>query len=57
MKIKNTFTTVSNYCTNELQRTLSTYAEAGYKLVSTLMAENKYGVQAMYLFFTKEYED
>ena len=53
-KIINTYETVGNYCTEWLQKTLSKYAEHGFKLVSTMMAKNRYGVDVMYLFFTKE---
>lgn len=56
-RIENTYTTISNYCTSALQDTLNRYSDAGYKLTSTQMAENKYGIQEMYLFFTKESED
>lgn len=56
-KYKNTAAFVSNYCTNVLEETLINYGNAGYKLVSTQIAENKYGVQVIYLFFTKEIEE
>ena len=52
-KICNTYTTVPNYCTGDLQKTLNTYAQNGFTLVSTTMAKNKYGVEVMYLFFTQ----
>lgn len=55
-KYKNTAAFVSN-CTHALEETLINYGNAGYKLVSTQMAENKYGVQVIYLFFTKEIEE
>lgn len=56
-KYKNAVTCISNYCTLALNESLIHYGNAGYKLVSTLMAENIYGAQAMYLFFTKEIEE
>ena len=56
-KYKNTVADVSSYCTHALEETLINYGNAGYKLVSTQMAENKYGVQVIYLFFTKEIEE
>lgn len=56
-KYKNTAAFVSNYCIHVLEETLINYGNAGYKLVSTQMAENKYGVQVIYLFFTKEIEE
>ena len=52
--IKNEVAVVSNYATDKLQEVLSAYAKCGYKLVSALMAPNKYEVDVMYLFFTKE---
>ena len=48
---------VSNYCTFELNETLHKYGKYGYQLVNTQMAKNKYGVEVMFLFFTKEEED
>ena len=54
MKISNEVVVVSNYATEYLNKTLSAYADAGYKLVSTLLAPNEFNVQVMYLFFTKE---
>lgn len=51
--IENRVVTVSNYATTLLQETLSCYAKAGYKLVSTEMACNKHNVVVMYLFFVK----
>ena len=52
--IDNQVAIVSNYATGALQKTLDVYAENDYKLVNTILAENKYGVDVMYLFFTKE---
>lgn len=54
MKVSNTVTIVSNYATKELGRVLNDYGCKGYKLVSVQMANNRYGVTSMYLFFTKE---
>lgn len=54
--IHNTYTIISNYCTNALQDTLNEYGEHGYKLVNTMMVKNKCGIEEMYLFFTKEVE-
>lgn len=56
-KYKNTVAYISNYCTHALEETLINYGNAGYKLVSTLMADNQYDVPTMYLFFTKEIEE
>lgn len=56
-KYENTVAYVSNYCTHALEETLINYGNTGYKLVSTLMTDNKYNVQIMYLFFTKEIEE
>lgn len=56
-KYKNTVAYVSNYCTHALEEILINHGNDGYKLVSTQMAENKYGVTIMYLFFTKEIEE
>lgn len=56
-KYKNTVAYVSNHCTNALEETLINHGNAGYKLVSTQMANTQYGVPIMYLFFTKEIEE
>ena len=57
MKYINIVETVSNYATNSLQDTLIDYGNNGYKLVNSILAKNKYGVDVMYLFFTKELEE
>ena len=44
-QIVNTYTTVSNYCTEALDKVLLSYGKEGYTLVSTTMADNKYGVK------------
>lgn len=57
MKVySNTVVQVSNYNTDALDRALSKYGQHGYKLVSTEIAPNKYGVNVMFLFFAKEIE-
>ena len=45
---------VDKYKTDELDSILHSWGKNGYKLVSTELAENRYGVVTMYLFFTKE---
>ena len=57
MKISNEVVILSNYATQYLNKTLSTYGDAGYKLVSALLAPNEFNVQVMYLFFTIERSD
>lgn len=52
--VRNAYEVVSNYATDALQETLNKYAKSGYKLVSVVMAKNKYNCEVMYLFFTKE---
>lgn len=52
--IDNKVITVSNYATEELQRTLDWASQCGYKLASAVLAPNKYGVDVMYLFFVME---
>ena len=52
--IDNKVIVVSNYATEALQETLDTYAKNNFKLVNTILAKNKYNVDVMYLFFTKE---
>lgn len=47
----------TNYATSELQKILDCHAKAGYKLVSTEMAKNRYDVEVMYLFFTGEFDE
>lgn len=54
MKYENIVVQVSNYATDCLQDTLTKYGQCGFKLVNVTMAENRYGVDIMYLFFTRE---
>ena len=56
-KIINAVSVVNNYTTDALQERLDVYAKHGYKLVSTEMANNKYDVTSMYLFFVKEIDE
>ena len=51
--VENVCVTVSNYAIVELQKTLNAYGKAGFSLVSTQMASDKYGSQVMYLFFVR----
>ena len=51
--VENVCVTVSNYATEALQDTLNFYGKAGFSLVSTQMASDKYGSQVMYLFFVR----
>ena len=57
MKVSNEVVILSNYATQYLNKTLSTYGDAGYKLVSALLAPNEFNVQVMYLFFTIDWSD
>lgn len=54
MKYENIVVQVSNYATSYLQETLTNYGQLGFKLVNVTMAQNRYGIDIMYLFFTKE---
>lgn len=54
MKYENIVVQVSNYATDCLQETLTKCGQLGFKLVNVTMAQNKYGVNIMYLFFTRE---
>lgn len=54
MKYENIVVQVSTYATDYLQETLMKYGQLGFKLVNVTMAKNKYDVEVMYLFFTKE---
>lgn len=45
---------IDKYKTEQLDEVLRSWGEQGYKLISTELAENYYGVITMYLFFTKE---
>ena len=54
MKYEHIVVGISNYATESLDDTLSKCGECGFKLVNVTMAQNKYGVEIMYLFFTKE---
>lgn len=53
-KISYEVVTLSNYATEALDNILAEYGDAGYKLVSTTLAPNKYNVEIIYLFFAKE---
>jgi hypothetical protein len=54
MQYENVVCKLSNYATDSLQDTLTKYGQAGFKLVNVTMAQNKYGADIMYLFFTRE---
>ena len=55
MKYENVVCQVSNYATEDvLPKTLLECGECGFKLVNVVMAKNKYNVDVMYLFFTRE---
>ena len=54
MKYENIVITISNYATLDLSKMLYEYGQMGFKIVNVVMAQNKYGVEVMYLFFTKE---
>lgn len=54
MKYQNIVVQVSNYATDSLSETLKRYGQLGFKIVNVIMAKNKYDVDVMYLFFTKE---
>ncbi len=57
MRYHNTSTTISNYATSELNNMLNKYGQLGYKFVNSVVAKNQYGVDVMYLFFTKPIDD
>lgn len=54
MQYQNIVVQVSNYATTDLDEVLAQYGRVGFKLVNVVMAKNGYGVDVMYLFFTKE---
>ena len=54
--VENVCVTVSNYATGALQDNLNSYGKAGFSLVSTQIASDKYGNQVMYLFFVRHTE-
>lgn len=54
MKTENKVFLCSNYATSVLEEALDAFSNEGYKLVSTQMAKNLYGVEVMYLFFTRK---
>lgn len=54
MQIENKVFLCSNYATSALEEALDAFSKEGYKLVSTQMAKNLYGVEVMYLFFTRK---
>lgn len=57
MKYRNVVVPVSNYATSELQETLTSCGEPGYKLVNSTMADNQCDCKVMYLFFVKGDEE
>lgn len=57
MKYANIVVTVSNYATDSLDKTLIDYGNLGFKLVNVVMVKNKYNIDVMYLFFTKEVKE
>ena len=54
MKIENKVFLCSNYATSALEEALDAFSNEGYKLVSTQMAKNLYGVEVMYLLCTRK---
>lgn len=48
---------ISNYNTSYLQEVLTDYGNAGYKLVNAVMVKNRYLVDVLDLFFTKEIDE
>ena len=57
MKYRNVVVPVSNYTTNALQETLTQWGEKGYRFVNSIMADNQYNCEIMYLFFVKGCEE
>lgn len=57
MKYHNTVKIVSNYATDALNDMLHRYGQLGYQLVNVVMAQNQFGCEVMYLFFTKPIEE
>ena len=57
MKYQNIVVPVSNYTTNALQETLTYWGEKGYRFVNSVMADNQYNCETMYLFFVKGGEE
>lgn len=53
MSFDNRVVIVSNYATEALNNELSYWGDRGFRLVSTEMAANTYGVTVMYLFLQK----
>lgn len=53
MKIEHDVVVITNYCTNAVPETLKQKEKEGYELVSVVMADTKYHVPGMYLFFKK----
>lgn len=54
MSFDNRVVIIGNYAADALNSELSYWGERGYKLVSTEMVKDVYGITYMYLFFTKE---
>ena len=57
MEYENEVVQVSNYATGSFQDTLTKYGRAGFRLVNVIMAQNRYSIEVMYLFFTREVRD
>ena len=57
MKYHNIVKIVSNYATDALNDMLYRYGQLGYQLVNVVMAQNQFGCEVMYLFFTKPIEE
>lgn len=54
MRYENKVIRLSNYATTTLDYELYRQGAKGFRLVSTLLANNEHETKVMYLFFTKE---
>lgn len=53
MKFEYKVEVVHNYCTDALDRALERAGKLGFELTSVVMANNRYKVPSMYLFFKR----
>lgn len=53
MKFQHVVKVISNYCTDALDECLDNMGDMGFELTSVVMANNRYHVTCMYLFFKR----
>ena len=56
-RYRNMVVRVYSYATDELQKILDEYGDAGFQLVNAVLGKYKYNLDIMYLFFSKKLDD